>query len=364
MGLGSIAAIVVEQVLQPVEGMHRAIAQRWVRPPGSSGGAVVAIQDNTLGLVYGSIRLGVAAAGAGLDHAISGDTGRMNSANAVVNGLWGDDLGRHTQALAIDMSVRDTTGERISMDDVAARFPNATGRLAILVHGFAQTESCWLAPEGQRGLHESLVHDPLITPVLVRYNTGVGVDDSGGHLAELVDDLINAWPVPVEAVSLIGYSMGGLVIRAAVEAGAAESREWIDQLSDLIVLATPHDGTPIEKAVNLASHGLHRFSVTEPLAHFLDGRSRGIKDMRHGPEAPTDLPEHVKLHIAAATVTNDPRHPVGFVAGDLVIRESSARAMRDENPENTLIVGGIHHGAVPNDPETTQSILEWLRADA
>lgn len=363
MGLGSVAAIVVEQVLEPVEGMHRAIAQRWVRPRGRNGGAVAALHDNTLGLAYGSIRLGVAAAGMGLDQLAAGDTGRIGSATAVVNGLWGDDLGRHTESLEIDMSIRDTSGVRIGLDDVTDRLPDATGRLAILVHGFAQTESCWLAPEGQAGLHETLSADPLITPVLVRYNTGGGVTDSGADLANMLEDLIEAWPVPVEAVSLTGYSMGGLVSRAAIEYGLAESQAWISRLSDLIVLATPHEGSPIEKTVNLASHGLHRFSVTEPLGRFLDGRSRGIKDMRHGPDAPTLFPEHAKLHVAAATVTHDPRHPVGFIAGDLVIRESSARAMRDESPENTLIVGGTHHGAVPNNPEMAQSILEWLRTD-
>lgn len=362
MGLGSIAAIVAERVLEPVEGMHRAIAQRWVRPPWSEQGAVERLHGTTLGLVYGSIRLGVAAVGVGLDHATSGDAGRFAPATAVVNGLWGDDLGRHTRSLGIDMSLRDSQGALIAPDDLHRCYPRAARRLAILVHGFAQTESCWASTDNERGLHEVLGDDPLTTPILVRYNTGVRVNDSGEHLAHLVEGLVAAWPVPVEAVSLIGFSMGGLVCRRVVELGFLESHDWIDRVSDLVVIATPHEGTPIEKSVNLASIGFQRFSVTEPLGRFLDGRSSGIQDMRHGLDSPTVFPDHVRLHVAAATITHDPRHPIGFVAGDLVIRESSARAMRGEEPKNTLVVGGVNHASVHRNRATVDSIVDWLGA--
>ena len=137
---------------------------------------------------------------------------------------------------------------------------------------------------------------------------------------------------------------------------------WVDRLADLIVVATPHEGSPIEKSVQLLSRGLHRSSVTNPLGRFLDRRSRGIKDMRHGPESPTSLPDHVRLHVAGATVTSDPRHPIGIVAGDLVVRESSARAMAGENPENTLIVGGVNHASVPRNRTAIDSIIDWLGA--
>ena len=360
MGLGSIAAIVVERALEPVEGMHRAIARSWVRPLGAEQGPAARLHANSLGLVYGSIRLGVAAAGIGLDLATSTDSDRFAPATAVVNGLWGDDLGRHTESLGLDMSLRHMHGARITTDELRRCFPDATSRVVILVHGFAQTETCWGSTEDERGLHDVLDDDPLTTPILVRYNTGAGVDESGEELARLVEGLVAAWPVDVEAVSLIGYSMGGLVGRRAVEFGFQEAHGWVDRMADLIVVATPHDGTPIEKFVNLASHGFRRFSSTEPLSQFLEGRSRGIKDMRHGPQASASRPDHVKLHVIGGAVTGNPRHPLGIAAGDLVVRESSARAQPGDHASNTLMVGSVTHVSLLRSRETIDAIVGFL----
>ncbi len=59
-----------------------------------------------------------------------------------------------------------------------------------------------------------------MTPVYLRYNTGLPVGRNGADLAWLLDDLVAAWPVPVRSIALVGHSMGGLVVRAAFHAAA------------------------------------------------------------------------------------------------------------------------------------------------
>ena len=69
----------------------------------------------------------------------------------------------------------------------------------------------------------ALERDLGVTPVFVRYNTGRHISDNGRDLAALVEQIVAAWPVPVEEVSLVGHSMGGLVSRSAAACASARS---------------------------------------------------------------------------------------------------------------------------------------------
>lgn len=360
MGLGRIAAIAIERVVEPVEGMHRAITKNLGRVAGRAPGSVDAAHSEYLGFIYGSVRLGAALVGAGLDHAMASDTDRLATATAVVNGLWGDDLGHHAGWIDNGMSIRDHHGAEVAPSELEQASVSKTGHIVVLVHGFAQTESCWSTSADPGGLYEALLGSGSATPILVRYNTGLNVNANGWHLAGLLDDIVDSWPVPVEAVSIVGFSMGGLVGYSALDIGLERASGWVDLVLDLVVVAAPHRGSPIERGVNALAHSFRAFSTTRPLSHFLDRRSVGIKDMRNGPEATPSRPDHVRLHVIGGTVTENPRHPVGFAAGDLVVRESSARARPGDLADNTLIVGRVTHAGMPQNGETIDAISGWL----
>ena len=62
---------------------------------------------------------------------------------------------------------------------------------------------------------DQLRDDLDYSPLYLRYNTGRHISTNGQQFAQMLQALCDAWPIPVESVSLLGHSMGGLIIRSA-----------------------------------------------------------------------------------------------------------------------------------------------------
>jgi len=376
---GSSIALATQRMVAPIQGMHRSISERWFAAGGAPARPVRHVHHAVSNAVYGSIRAGGAVAGWVLDTRMPDTSPASESLQSVVNGLWGDTLERHTSRLAIPMSVRDRTSGHVPLPTrLEPAFPGATGHLVVLVHGLFETERCWEGTEEEPGLAEALEGDPLLTPVPIRYNSGLRVSDNGARLASLLDEIRAAWPVPVESVSLVGHSMGGLVIRSACGIAEAADQRWIHDVDDVVTLGTPHRGSPLEKAANVAAWALAAVPDTRPLAEFLNGRSVGIKDLRFGAVAEDDwrgtdpdlplrdtvgdhpLPSGIRHHFIAGVTTADPAHPVGRAVGDFVVRPSSATGGRDLKPTNEAVFGGVRHLDLPGTPAVVERVMGWL----
>ena len=377
MSAGSIVALATERIVEPVQGMHRAIAGRWFSALGSFAGPVRTVHDAVAETVYGSVRIGGAVAGSGLDHAqADGDTAE---ADAFVNGLWGDALGRHEDRLGIPMGIRDRDGVPVRIGpELGAVFPSATGRLVVLVHGLTKTETCWRGTEGQRGLIERLYEHPALTPVSIRYNTGLRISDNGIQLATLLEELRANWPVPVRSIALVGHSMGGLVVRSACLEARTAGHSWIDDVNDVVALASPHRGAPLEKFVNVVAWCLGVAPETRPLADFLNRRSVGIKDLRFGAIVEDDwkgidpdallrnsvgdhaLAPDIDHHFVAAVITSDPAHPAGIAMGDLMVRTGGGTGEQRLEPTNVAVLGGVSHFDLLHDPRVIDSAMAWI----
>ncbi len=376
MRFGSVVALVVERVLDPVEGMHRAIAQPWITAAGLLADVAPA-HDLMLRSVYGSIRAGTSMLGAALDNHVTAEWSTADSAVAVLNGLWGDALGRHHERLDTPMTLLDRCRSAVTSDSSPIETTEpATGHLALLVHGFAQNETCWHRAHGQRGLLDALAEQPDLTPLTVRYNSGRSIDDNGAELSRLLEEIHCDWPVPVRSIALVGYSMGGLVINSAFRAGRDAGHAWIHDLHDVVSIGSPHRGAPLEKLVHAASLGLGVAPQTRPLAEFLNTRSQGVQDLRHGEivdhrhdavelAAVLDGTSAAKIHwhFVAGVITSDPAHPFGAIVGDLVVRPASSTRPRHLEPANVHVVGGVHHLDLLHDAPVIDTIVEWLTAD-
>jgi pimeloyl-ACP methyl ester carboxylesterase len=90
------------------------------------------------------------------------------------------------------------------------------------------------------------------------------------------------WPVPVEELTLIGHSMGGLVARSAVEAARVAQHAWPSCLRRLAFLGTPHLGALLEQIGNWVEAALRVSPYSAPFAHLGAARSAGITDLRYG----------------------------------------------------------------------------------
>lgn len=350
MGIGSALALGVERVIAPVEDMHSIIARRWLGRLGPIGRTVERPYAAFTRFVYGSIRLGTAVVGSGLDRVMSVDAATLDVVRGWTNGFFGDGLGRYERRLGTSMTVRVDPSSQ------------ATGRLVLLVHGLGKTEGCWYGTGSAPGPGRILAEDPELTPLVVRYNTGRSVADNGVLLAGMIDDLASDWPLPVDSIALVGHSMGGLVIDAAYDVGRRSEHGWVGHLTDIITIGTPYRGAPLEKAVRATALGLAAFSTTSPLAGFLDGRSAGIKDLGGTLTASEEPPAGVRYRSIAGVVTADPAHPLRRMMGDLMVRSSSSTRPREAEPTDAVIMGGLTHFDLLDAPAVIEQVMEWLTA--
>ncbi len=377
--VGSAVAFAVDRVVAPIEAMHRVIAGNWFDSLGTTGAPIRTAYVAMARLAYGSVRLGADVAGFGFDQLSTVEQGTADSVQAFVNGLWGDDLGRHEDRLEITMTVCDRGGAPVTVGpDLAEAFPAATGRLVVLVHGVVETERCWSGTKTEPGLAQALENVVGLTPISIRYNSGLRVSDNGALLSSLLEEIRSDWPVSVESIAFVGHSMGGLVIRSACETAHGAGHGWIGDVHDIVTVGTPHRGSPLEKLANAAAWGLGVAPVTVPLAEFVNRRSVGIKDLRFGAIVEDDwigvdpdallrdtvgdhsLPSGIDHHFVAAIVTSNPTHPLGVAVGDLVVRPGSATGGRDLEPRNVVLVGGRHHFDLLHERMVIDRVLDWL----
>jgi hypothetical protein len=179
--------------------------------------------------------------------------------------------------------------------------------------------------------------------------------------------------------------MGGLVARSAAHYGAEHGAAWVNRLSHLFCIGSPHFGAPLEKASNVLASVLSFFDTagTRVPAKILNARSSGIKDLRFGylvdddwkgrdPDAFLDDNRHdvpfvpsATYCFIASTLTRDPNHPVSVLLGDVLVRLPSAAGWHEE-PSRRIpfhlgrIVGGVHHLELMNHPEVYDVIRKRL----
>jgi pimeloyl-ACP methyl ester carboxylesterase len=372
--MGSALAWTVERIVEPVEGMHRTIAGHWVTRCGPASRKAESSHGGISSLVYGLVRVGATVLGAGLDTAMTHQPQTAQSFQAFVNGLWGDRLDRLHDDLATPMRLCGGSGTPVPIGPgVAAAFPEASGRLVVLVHGLARTERCWSGTDHAPGLARSLAAHPAFTPLSVRYNTGLPISVSGARLGALLEELAGHWPVQIDSIALVGHSMGGLVAATAAQASERAKHRWFDNLTDVVTIGSPHRGTPLEKLTQAVAWSLDLTPSSRPLAGFLNGRSQGIKDLgvdnpgandARAVDAWPDRASPVRYHLIGGVVTSDPSHPVGAMLGDLVVRPPSSTSGTKQEPTHTVLIGGVHHAGLLNHPTVVDQVLGWLASAA
>ncbi|MCW2606857.1 MAG: Triacylglycerol esterase/lipase EstA, alpha/beta hydrolase fold [Frankiales bacterium] len=381
---------------------HDGIAGRTFGPLGPLGAPVRVVHDavahGTYRGVGGVLQRGAQGLGAVAAAVSSGrpleELPAARTGLAVLNGAHGDLVQREAPALALGMTVRQAGADvPVDREGLRAAFPGAGGRLVVFLHGLTEHEGAWCykatTHHGRQGVTYGtlLERDLGLTPVFLRYNTGLHVSDNGRSLAELLAALVEQWPVPPTDVVLVGHSMGGLVARSALHlarGGTPDAEPWTELVRDTVTLGTPHLGAPLERNVHRLAGALARLPETRPLARVLTARSVGIKDLRHGTlveedwrdrdlDARTGGPRtHVPLHdgarhfVVLATLARDPESRAAHLLGDLLVPPLSA--VGDSGDDSRLAfpvdrvhrTGGLHHFDLLNHPEVYEQLRRWL----
>jgi pimeloyl-ACP methyl ester carboxylesterase len=384
-----VAGVADEVVAGAVQDMHRVISDgafRWVGPLGRP---VQRVHDAVVDRVYAGVRAGLRGAGelgalVADRYATPSPTPTAAKAGAIAHGVVGDRITTLAPELDIEVTLRHD-GEVLAADPGVLRglHPDTDGRIAVFVHGLVDLEHVWTGGTDGVAL-PALAAATGHAPLLVRYGSGRAIGRNGVDLARVLDEVTRAWPVPVTAVTLVGHSMGGLVARAAAAAAVAAGHPWGRVLTDIVLLGAPHGGSWLEKAANVGSWALRRSSpYSAPIGGVLDGRSRGIKDLRFGMLTDegwgdadvdglltglgADLPWDADTthHLVVGRLRTGERHPLNAVFGDGLVRAGSAsggRTRRVVGPGRVVVQVDANHNGLVRHPEVAD-LLHGILVD-
>ena len=373
-----------------VEAAHHNIA----RVPVILGAPTPGPARGIAGLVYRSIRRVTRWVGSGMDVVLAQLTPLLGKQStlagnetvlAVLNGVLGDYLVASENSLAIPMHLR-RDGQPLNLDSrqaLAAASPPTTGKLVVLVHGLCMNDRQWRRQGHNHG--DALARDLGYTPVFLCYNSGRHISSNGRAFADVLETLVKQWPAPLEELTIIGHSMGGLVARSACHYGRLAGHDWPRHLRKLVFLGTPHHGAPLERGGHWVDILLGISSYTAPFARLGKIRSAGITDLRHGNlldedwtgrdrfdrsgdrRRPVPLPEGVRCYALAATLAKEGGGFGERLLGDGLVSVNSALG-RHPDPNRALafplarqwIGHGMNHLDMLGRPEAYARIKRWL----
>ena len=321
-----------------VETMHRNISGM----PGILGTTLEDPTHGITGFVYRSIRGVTRAVGGGLDLALGqvvelvkqeSPSSAREAVVSALNGVLGDHLVTTGNPMAIPMQMRrDGQPLTLTRKALSSAMPDATGRILVLVHGLCMSDLQW-----QRHSHDHgamLATDPAFktpfTTVYLHYNSGQHISISGRGFAEQLQALIKVWPVPVEDLTIVAHSMGGLVTRSACDYAENNRQSWRNKLRKIIFLGTPHFGAPLERGGNWVNVVLDASPYTAAFARLAKVRSAGITDLRHAGVRDEDWEDQDRFAASHASKTHDLPLPGGVqcyaIAASIGKKSGSAAA--------------------------------------
>lgn len=396
--LAYVSGVALAHLTRVVGGAHTAVSSTAraavTTLVGPVARPVFAVSDAVAGGVYAVTGLGVRA-GAALAGAIAADRLRANDDHglsvhdaakaptvlAVGHALWGEGFDR-VPTLAPAMHVR--RGGRavpLTTAGVRAAYGPVTGQVAVFVHGWGETDQWWRYAATKREPYaDRLAADLGLTPVLVRYNTGLRVSANGRALGAMLAELVAHWPVAVDRIVLIGHSMGGLVIHSAL---AQADHDWASLVTDTVTLGTPHHGAPLARGVQRTDAALSAIDRGRWAADLLGTRSGGLRDLEHGNVVPADWRGHPSdgldrrthpvaradvRHHAVVAVAPGFAGSVGASVGDLMVTVASAAHAESDSvtsrfaPDGIAIVRGVTHLGLVNDERVYAALTRWLSA--
>jgi pimeloyl-ACP methyl ester carboxylesterase len=328
-----------------------------------------------------------------------------------LNGAFGDQLAARGDQRAIRLSFRRHDADVPAVD---LNLTDGPRRTVVFVHGLMGDEHIWqTGPSGLLRYGPRLAEDLGLRCLYVRYNTGLHISENGRALHRLLTQLVQAWPEAITELSLVGHSMGGLVIRSAgyyakeegrmrkddgaadepgESAAALSSAEnelvptvpaagapWLAYLRQVFLLGVPNEGSFLEQNSFLTALALRRFDLrlARLLADTIDRRSHGIRDLRHArlvdedwqnPHADDLLPPRtpvpplpgVQYHVLAASLLKNAESALAQYFGDGLVGRGSATGsvFRRGEQVRVRVFPRQHHGTLLADAD----VYEYLRA--
>jgi len=333
----------------------------------------------------------------------------------VLNGALGDQLAARHDPRAIALSFR-RGGHDVAVADLGLSEPHQ--KTVVFVHGLMGDELIWQtglaeAPGGPLRYGPRIAAEAGVRVLYVRYNTGLHISENGRGLHQLLTDLHHTYPDALGELVLVGYSMGGLIIRSAgyyagksqeirTKAGAKKAKSaaslteeplptapsWLAHVRSIFLLGVPHDGSYLEQNGQLVERLLKRINLlpTRFMSNAIARRSNGIKDLGQAllvdedwqqpddpalprPRTVVPLLPGVRYHVlvGAWLRANLPRAVRDYFGDGLVSAASGqGELFGDETalPPGTSVrtarFGQQHHGGLLRHPEVYYYLRQWV----
>lgn len=393
-GIAQLATEATEGVTDIAESVHRSVG---ITRLGSDRTQEKRTRGIT-GLVYRSVRGVTRMVGRVIDSVLAWAQPRFDTSVdsraesigreailAALNGVMGDRLTATHNPLATYMTLR-YRGEAIDWQTLSS-ITDRPAKVLVMIHGLCMNDLQWNAKHnGDEVDHAGTLEAELgYTPVYLRYNSGLHTSTNGRDLSALLERLVTNWPVAIEDLTVVGHSMGGLLIRSAFYYAKEEALRWPELLKNIVFLGTPHHGSPLERAGNWVDVILAKAPYTKPFARLGQLRSAGITDLRYGnildddwndpyrfvrqPDSrtPVALPAGVNCFSVAATTASKRGALADRLTGDGLVPLNSALGQHPDPNRNLqfaddaqMIAYGTNHMALLASPDVTQQIVRWL----
>jgi hypothetical protein len=315
------------------------------------------------------------------------DTPQREAVLAALNGVLGDRLADDHNPLATPMTLRAQRQTLPLRPGMAV--DGASGKIMLFMHGLCMNDLQWQDQPGPDGDPWQALAAPLgYTPVYLRYNSGRHISQNGRELAGLLAQLLAHWPVAVRELTVVAHSMGGLVMRSAIDIAQGERQHWPSKLKNIFFLGTPHHGAPLERAGNWIDLLLGSTPFSAPFAKLGQLRSAGITDLRHGFTADADwlgrdrfrrqadqrqpmpLPAGVTCHAIAATMATRRSLLAERLLGDGLVPLRSALGQHDDPrrvlaipPQHQWIAYRMNHMQLLHNVAVVDQLRQWLTAE-
>jgi len=258
------------------------------------------------------------------------DSPTRDAVLAALNGVYGDYLSRTRNPLAIEMSLRHH-GKNVEARDRQSLLrlsedASPSPKLLLLAHGLCMNDAQWSRDGHDHGA--SLAEELGYLPLYLRYNSGLAIAENGPQLAGLLETLTANWPVPLQEITFIGHSMGGLVARSACFFAERANHAWRKLVRRMVFLGTPHCGAPLERGGHWLDLVLDLSPYSAPIARLGKARSAGIRSLREGAITNDDrfvpLPANVACYAVAATLAKRRSLVADRLLGDGLVPLDSA----------------------------------------
>ncbi|MBK9733814.1 MAG: hypothetical protein IPO92_02105 [Saprospiraceae bacterium] len=307
---------------------------------------------------------------------------------SIINGVFGDKIEHTSLGIIMGFYLKNKPiilDKKAMLEYTGGVQEKITSKICILIHGLTNNESTWsFKDKSDYGL--MLSRELSFTPFYVRYNTGLHISDNGKNLSDIIETLCKNYPVPIDEISIIAHSMGGLVTHSACHLAKTQDLFWTKKLRNVFLLATPHLGSFLEQFANITTNILDKIPnwPTRMVGRAINMRSAGIKDLRFGyiteedwknkqPDSllsntkkPVSKLEGVNYFVIYGILPRKEKHWLGNVFGDVLVTAKSATGRSYDNSgfnfreEHHFEFPKTNHATFTSNQAVYKKILELL----